>query len=240
MISQQPQGFPEGVGTLQTTRITAHGQPLDMSPAAGLTPQIRELIQTTDLPHQPMMLKQVHGADIMELQQPPQQQHYATADACWTRQPGVVCSILTADCLPVLIADKGATVVAAVHCGWRSLAAGIIEKTVKQLDCDPHDVLVWLGPCISAAVYQVGPDLAEQFTDTSEHIDFSPCFTLDPNAEGKFLADLQKIAKLSLQQLGVNHIEASSHCTIRNNDLYYSWRGEKTAQRMATMIWLKP
>ena len=240
MLNHPVWPFPSAVGALQTTRRDEHGQPLDMQPNDQVPEQMLQLQSSHALPHLPKMLKQVHGNQVIELLSEPENHAYAQADACWTQQRGVVCSIITADCLPVLVCNRQATVVAAIHCGWRSLAAGIITQTFDQLKCPADDLIVWLGPCISKAVYQVGAEIIEQFLAISKLPDVRDCFVNDPTTKGKYLANLQGIASRHWHRLGVTDIHSSDHCTIVNNDLYYSWRAEKTSARMASMIWLKP
>ncbi|WP_395374307.1 peptidoglycan editing factor PgeF [Marinicella sp. W31] len=240
MLKQPAWPFPSAVGALQTLRTNKHGQPLDMRPENQTSEDIQQLLAMFKLPHPPKMLKQVHGRNVIELSTEPDTHNYALADACWTRQPGVLCSIMTADCLPILVSNRQATLVAAIHCGWRSLAAGIITEVFEQLQCPADDLIIWLGPCISAAVYQVGPDLIEQFLSQTNVPELRDCFINDPHAQGKYLADLHGIAMKQWQRLGATDIHASEQCTIRDNDLYYSWRAEKTSARMASMIWLKP
>ena len=109
------------------------------------------------LPHIPIFLNQVEYADI------PLKHGEKNADACFTRQKGVICSVLSADCLPVLMANKQATVVAAVHCGWRGLYADILLETIKKLNVDPGDLQCWLGPCISYKPYQVDEKFRNNF-----------------------------------------------------------------------------
>jgi len=239
MVSKILWPFPAQVGALQTTRRDVQGQSLNMKPAQQIAEQMNILQSNHALPHPPKMLKQVHGNHVVELTAEPSTHDYAHADACWTRQANVLCTVMTADCLPVLVSDRQATVVAAIHCGWRSLAAGIIAKTFERLAVSADDLIVWLGPCISAAVYQVGADMVEQFLAHSGTAELGQFFIKDPHAEGKFLADLQGIARQQWRHLGVTDIHASKHCTVLNNDLYYSWRLEKTPARMASMIWLK-
>lgn len=187
------------------------------------------------LPHNPVFLQQVHSNHIVEYFERPQHHGETEADACFTRKKGIICSVLSADCLPVLIADKQATVVAAVHCGWRGLFVDIFKKTILQLNVNPADLQCWLGPCISYKPYRVDENFRTNFVKKEAQL--SHCFYR--NKKGGWHADLKKMAVFQLESLGVNEITQTPYCTHDNKNLFYSYRRDQETGRMASFIWLE-
>ncbi|MBL4773392.1 MAG: peptidoglycan editing factor PgeF, partial [Alcanivoracaceae bacterium] len=157
------------------------------------------------------------------------------ADACFTKNKNIICAVLSADCLPVLIADKQATVVAAVHCGWRGLYTNILKNCIEKLNVNPKDLQCWLGPCISYKPYRVDESFRQQFVLKNQQL--SHCFYR--NKKGGWHADLKKIAFYQLESLGVQSISQSPYCTHDNKSMFYSYRRDKETGRMASLIWLK-
>ena len=176
-------------------------------------------------------LQQVHGADVVEVD------HYSKtpyiADAAITRKKGIALAVMTADCLPVLLASKNGTEIAAIHGGWRPLAANIISNTVKKMQTAPKSLYAWLGPCIGASAFEIGQEVWESFV-RQDRI-FAQAFT-ESDIKGKYLANLQLIAQLQLQQLGVVNVSVLPHCTFSMPEQYYSYRRESKTGRMATVI----
>jgi YfiH family protein len=227
------------VSALQTTRMGGVSKkPYDSMNLGvfGDDPLVQENIKILSkrLPHQPQFLNQIHSNRVVEYCHPPNFQDEIKADACFTRQKGIVCAVLSADCLPVLITDKASTVVAAVHCGWRGLYAKILDETIKQIALNPKDLLCWLGPCISYKPYKVDSQYRERFVQMNSEL--SHCFY--QGQKGHWHADLKKIAITQLNQLGVDSIVQSPYCTFENKALFYSYRRDKQTGRMASMIWL--
>jgi YfiH family protein len=191
------------------------------------------------LPAAPVWLSQVHGVDVARidagnvsklLASPP------TADAAVTRITGVVLGVRTADCLPVLFADRGGTVVGAAHAGWRGLAAGVLEATLRAMDTPPRDVTAWLGPAIGPRRFEVGRDVFTAFCD--DDADAASCFA--PHRDGKWLADLYGLAQRRLERAGVDAIAGGGHCTLTDSRRFFSFRADKDTGRMATLVWLEP
>ncbi|WP_328188559.1 peptidoglycan editing factor PgeF [Marinobacter sp. OP 3.4] len=177
-------------------------------------------------------LQQVHGIDVARLPG-----ENLLADAAVTDQPGVVCTILTADCLPVLFCNREGTRVAAAHAGWRGLADGVLENTVAEFD-QPSQVLAWLGPAIGPERFEVGPEVRERFLAFSRQLD--PCFALSPDRPGHFLADIVGLARFRLQQAGVEAIHGGDWCTVSEPQRFFSYRRDGQTGRMASCIWLEP
>ncbi len=191
--------------------------------------------QSQNLPHPLVFLKQTHSNKVVEYIKPPKKHGESIADACFTRKKGIICSVLSADCLPVLITDKQATVVAAVHCGWRGLYADILKNTILKLNVNPANLQCWLGPCISYKPYRVDEKFREIFVNKEAQL--SHCFYR--NKKDGWHADLKKIALLQLEKLGVNDITQTPYCTYDNKYLFYSYRRDQETGRMASLIWLE-
>jgi len=195
---------------------------------------LSKLTKEQNLPHTPIFMRQEHANKVVEYKEPPQSHGSIVADACFTTKPNVICAILTADCLPILISDKNASTVAAIHCGWRSLHADIIKNTLDKLAIKPADIYCWLGPCISYKPYRVDVAFREKFTLKDKR--YVHCFYR--NKKGGWHADLKKIALTQLHVLGVKFISQSPYCTHDNKSLFYSYRRDGETGRMASMIWL--
>lgn len=179
----------------------------------------------------PAWLEQVHGIQVVEAQPG----KVLTADACWSRTSGVACAIMTADCLPVFLTDRAGTVVAAAHAGWRSLVAGVLERTLEAMQVKPQQVLAWLGPAIGAQVYEVGPEVRDAFV--GQHSAAAAAFTPSARA-GHWLADLYQLARMRLQAAGVTEISGGGFCTL-TDPRFYSYRRNAVTGRMASLIWLQ-
>ncbi len=161
------------------------------------------------------------------------------ADAIITRNKKVALAIMTADCLPILLADKSGNEIAAIHGGWRPLAKDIIKATIDKMKTPADEIFAWLGPCIGAKMFEVGREVKEQFIDNSRQ--FSAAFTsltVDNTTEHsiKFLADLTMIARLQLADLGVENISITNACTFTQSKQYYSYRRDGKTGRMASII----
>jgi YfiH family protein len=187
-----------------------------------------------ELAHEPAWLTQVHGVEVFRIERsgldaPP------IADAAWTDQSGVACAILTADCVPVLVAADDGTCVAAAHAGWRGLAAGVLENTVRSLPAAPDCLSAWLGPGIGPGAFEVGRDVFDAFVDPDP--DAASAFM--PARAGHYLCDLHALARRRLAAVGVTRIDGvADACTFRDAGSYFSHRRDRTCGRMATLIWL--
>lgn len=183
------------------------------------------------LPAEPLWLKQVHGVQVCtDVQQGTQ------ADASVSQQPGQVCAVMTADCLPVLLCDRAGTVVAAAHAGWRGLAANVITETLKRMPVDPAEVMVWLGPAIGPRAFEVGDDVRTCFLGLGD--DYARVFVTQ--TPGKWLMDIYAAARLQLAGLGVSQVYGGEYCTFEDDQRFYSYRRERDTGRMASLIWIQP
>lgn len=185
-----------------------------------------------DLPADPIWITQIHSSIVIEATSENTEQ---TGDASFTSQAKQVCVVLTADCLPILISNKRGTKVAAIHAGWRGLAAGIIENTVQALSEINDDLLVWLGPAIGPKKFEVGKDVFDAFT--SKHLESAAAFL--PSSENKWLANLYELARIRLKFLGISAIYGGEYCTHTQDELFFSYRRDQgKTGRMASLIWI--
>jgi YfiH family protein len=193
------------------------------------------LTDVLDLPAQPKWLKQAHGTQIVAadsvetLAAPPPE-----ADGSCTTNPNVVCAVLTADCLPILLCDQCGTQVAAVHAGWRGLAAGVVEAAVAALQKPAGHLLAWLGPAIGPQAFEVGNEVVRAFVELDEQARAA----FQPNDNGRWMANLYLLARQRLARLGVERIYGGKWCTFSEPDRFYSYRRENKTGRMASLIWL--
>ena len=181
------------------------------------------------LPSEPVWLEQTHGDTVVIAENVGS---FPLADASVSFQKNVVCTVMTADCLPVLLCDQSGSVVAAVHAGWRGLANGIIEKTIKTMGCSPDQLISWLGPAIGPAAFEVGEDVKAIFLQ--HNIAAERAFIVRGD---KYLADIYLLARQRLKALGVTQIYGGDFCTFNENERFFSYRREGQTGRMATMIW---
>ena len=181
-------------------------------------------------------LEQVHGNTAVAISQVSEQ--VITADAAVTNKRNICLAIMTADCLPILLVSKKGDEIAAIHGGWRPLAANIITNTLNKMTTPADDIYAWLGPCISKNSFEVGAEVKAQFVQQHECFDAAFTAALTESKQGKYLADLHKMARLQLEKAGINHISALPECTYSNTDKYYSYRKNNITGRMATLICL--
>jgi YfiH family protein len=200
-------------------------------PAAVARNRLR-LRECCDLPQEPFWLSQVHGCQVADSAS---DLPGCEADAVYSRQPGRVCAVLTADCLPLLMTDRAGRVVCAVHAGWRGLAAGVVESAVARLSTPPQELLVWLGPAIGPDAFEVGDEVREVFVEQSAEDEAA----FRRNERGRWLADIYRLARLRLQRLGVDYVGGGDCCTWSQSSLFYSYRREGVTGRMASLIWLE-
>ena len=202
----------------------------------------------------PVWMNQVHGTSMLQLQG---QAHAdaPTADGAWTTERGPVCTVMVADCLPVLLCSTDGTWVAAVHAGWRGLAGeggfGVLEAIFKafragaQVERAPEapELIAWLGPCIGPMAFEVGAEVRTAFlqsqADPLQSTAASDCFA--PQGQNKYLADLPGLARLRLAALGVHHVYGNdgslAWCTFNDPSRFFSHRRDRVSGRLAASIW---
>lgn len=185
----------------------------------------------TLLPAEPVWLRQVHGTDCVSAEAATVN---ASADAASTRQRGIVCAVLTADCLPVLFCDVAGTVVAVAHAGWRGLAAGVLEHTVAAMQVAPENLMAWIGPGIGPRAFEVGDDVRRAFV--AQMPDAEQAFVA--KGGGKFWCDLPLLARQRLAGLGIRRLASADLCTYGDAERFYSYRRDGVTGRFASLIWL--
>ena len=198
----------------------------------------RELLcRMLGLPAQPQWLRQVHGTIVVDAKA---DGVLREGDAAYTDRQGSVCAVLTADCLPVVIADSEGTETAVAHCGWRGLAAGVLDATVARFRSPASELQAWLGPAIGPAAFEVGAEVRAAFLQTTAaclaRAAIEAAFL--PARGGKYHADLYALARLILETKGVRRISGGGRCTFGEKESFFSYRRDGLAGRMATLAWI--
>ncbi|PMH39714.1 multi-copper polyphenol oxidoreductase [Vibrio sp. 10N.286.49.B3] len=194
-----------------------------------------QLMQAATMPSAPVWLNQTHSTRVVEVSHPTEQ--VLDADGVFTRSTGVVCSAMTADCLPILICDKQGQQVAAVHAGWRGLADGIVENAIEQFS---QEVSVWVGPAIGPSAFEVGDDVRQAFmdVDSNAHLAFQSKSN-QSEQPNKWLANMPLLVKQRLNCIGVSAITMSDLCTYQDPERFFSYRRDGVTGRQASFIWLE-
>jgi hypothetical protein len=202
----------------------------------------RRVLAQLHLPAEPAWIEQVHGTDVLDLDTVPQTGRSAArsrvaavgaGDASLTRRAGRVCAVQVADCLPVLMAVRDGSAIAAAHAGWRGLAAGVLEATAKGLAVEPGQLIAWLGPAIGHAHFEVGDEVREGFL--AHDADAGDAFAA--NARGRWQCDLVGLARRRLAALGVAAVFGGNWCTYADAARFFSYRRDGRCGRMAALIW---
>ncbi len=224
------------VGALSTTRIAPDGgSGFHVGLGADDAAAIAALLRHGGLPSPPRMTRQVHGIRCLRVDAATAPENIARieADALYTDAPGVVVGVRHADCLPLLIAGRDGTEVAAVHAGWRGLAAGVIESAVREFHSAPDRLVAWLGPAIGPDAFEVGDEVRAAFV---AH-DAAAGAAFRPHRDGKWWCDLYRLARQRLAALGVIDIGGGGDCTFRDAARFHSFRRDRSPLRMASLIW---
>lgn len=211
-------------------------EPDRLTHVRGLTTTQQTELADIGLPGKPHWLHQVHGTSVIRLDD---WHEGIQADGAWTQTPKEVVVVKTADCLPILLASDDPPMVAAIHAGWRGLAAGIIEQGIAALPVMPSTLQAWIGPAISKSCYEVDRSVYGAFVDPAPHL----AVHFEASRPGHWRADLVGIALDSLHRAGVDRVKPSGLCTASDTQRFYSHRAgvTKTQQtgRMASLIWLE-
>jgi len=184
------------------------------------------------LPGKPCWLHQVHGSKVVTADQ---YDVAPEADASVKGSDPFLCVVRTADCLPVLMCSGDGERFGVAHAGWRGLAAGVIENTVAKLGVDPSSLLVWLGPAISQAAFEVGDEVRDAFL--AHDTDASICF--EANSRGRWQADLYALARQRLGAVGVEAVSGGGFCTYLDEDRFFSYRRNSECGRMVSFIGIR-
>lgn len=250
-----PWPAPAGVLTAITTRVGGvSAAPFEQNNLAlhvgdnpeGVMANRRRLAQSTGVAHW-QWLQQVHGTAVVPAQKSGPVQE---ADGSYTQTPGLACVVLTADCLPVLLCNRSGTQVAAVHAGWKGLAAGILAAAVTTFDDPPDQVMAFLAPAIGPQHFEVDQPVLDAFepmrqTFGPEQPSSQPdqlwqaLFQPVAHKPGHFLANLYGLARWQLHGLGVTGVWGGQSCTFSEEGRYYSYRRDGLTGRFASAIWLQ-
>jgi len=197
----------------------------------------RRLLQEgLGLPSTPHWLRQVHGTTVLRFDAAPAEGGgEPVADAAVTSVPGVVLAILTADCLPLVLAARDGREVGAAHAGWRGLADGMLEQTVAAMETAPADLVAWLGPAAGPAEYEIGEDVYRAFVGH----DAAAGAAFAATRAGHWKVDLYALARQRLQAAGMNaaDVHGGTLSTIADPG-FFSHRRDRRTGRMATLVWM--
>ena len=203
------------------------------------------------LPADPLYLAQVHGNAVIENREAPENRDVPgfppggkpgtsrfsqKADAAVTATPGAVCVVLTADCMPVLLCNRGGTRVGVAHAGWRGMAGGVLENAIAAMGAAPGEILAWMGPAIGPDAFEVGPEVREAFVAQDRGAEDA----FRAHRPGKYMADLYALARRRLAHAGVASVHGGGFCTFHDAERFFSYRRAKASGRMGAFIWLEP
>lgn len=189
----------------------------------------RRFFEAAELAQAPGWLNQVHGCGVVSASA----QDGITADACWSQTPGMPCAVMTADCLPVLFADRDGTCVAAAHAGWRGLADGVLEATVAALPVPASQLMAWMGPAIGPQAFQVGDEVRAAFV--AHAAEDAAAFIADG---ARWRADLFALARARLARCGITAVYGGGRCTVSEPEQFFSHRRDGVSGRFASVIQL--
>lgn len=200
-------------------------------------------ILRSNLPNEPIWLKQIHGIAVstpatrgLQVDGP------FEADAAVTNIPNEVLAILTADCMPVLFTSKSGVVIGAAHAGWRGLSGGVLERTIQEMialspGLSPKEIVAWMGPAIGPTAFEVGEDVLKAFSGQDQS-PLSKAFTPILERPGKYLANLYLLARERLRLAGIEQISGGDFCTFNDPKNFFSYRRDKETGRLASLIWI--
>jgi hypothetical protein len=194
----------------------------------------RRLRVAHELPAEPLWLEQVHGREVAIHDGRHAAGGIPRADAAVAFEPRQVCVVMTADCLPVVVADRDGTRVGIAHAGWRGLAGGVLEATITALAVPPGTLHAWLGPAIGPEAFEVGDEVRTAFVDQ----DAASAEAFHRNEHGRWFADLYALARRRLEGLGVASVSGGGLCTLGDEQHFFSYRRDGRTGRMATLAWL--
>ena len=184
------------------------------------------------LPSEPVWIYQTHSSICVNASEV---NSIVKADASFTSLPGVVCGVLTADCLPVFVSKKDGSMVGIAHAGWRGMISGVVENLIESFDCNGAELVVHLGPAISSNFFEVGEEIKDLYL--SKNNNFKRSFSFNNN---KYYLDLYKAVKIILEDFKVVSISGGDRCTFLESEHYFSYRRDgDISGRMAHLIWME-
>jgi len=235
--------FPNNVRLISTTRILEGGSSIGNFDNFNLALHVDDkqsavfanrelLLRHYDLPSAPVWINQTHSKMSVDADSI---SSIVDADASYSKKPGTVCGVLTADCLPIFVSNKEGTAIGIAHAGWRGLVDGVIESLIESFDSKGERLIAHLGPAISQLSFEVGREVRSQYLLKNKN--FENCFTYLNN---KYYLDLYDAARIVLKSLGVSSISGGDRCTYKESDKYFSYRRDgKCSGRMAHLIWME-
>ncbi len=235
--------FPDNIKYLSTPRIIEGGSSAGNYRNFNLALHVGDeessvnanrkfLMKRYSLPSEPKWIKQTHSNICHRVEK---SHSIIEADASYTEQKGVVCAILTADCLPIFVSNKQGSFVGVAHAGWRGIVGGVIESLLKVTNANGKDLMVHLGPAISVSSFEVGAEVRDQYIDKDKS--FLNCFAVSTE---KIYLDLYKAAKVVLNESGVVSVSGGEYCTYHDRKEFFSYRRDgKKSGRMAHLIWME-
>lgn len=216
------------VGPYQGLNLALH-----VGDDAGAVAENRRRLATL-LPASPLWLQQVHGVTVAVAGDEACERCVPVADASVARGPGVVCAVMTADCLPVVFSSLDGCVVGVAHAGWRGLLAGVLEATIAAMAVPPGEVVAWMGPAIGPGAFEVGGEVRDAFVAfSSAHVSAFVAAELP----GKWYADLFELARQRLLAVPVAGVYGGGVCTWQDAERFYSYRRDGATGRFATLVW---
>ena len=184
-----------------------------------------------DLPSNPVWINQIHSSICVDASSI---KANIEADASYSSKVGIVCAIMTADCLPVFVSKKDGSMVGIAHAGWRGLVSGVIENLVSSFNSDGGDLLVHLGPAISKNYFEVGDEVKKLYL--SKNVNFRRSFSKENN---KNYLDLYDAARVVLESFQIKLISGGNRCTFKESSDFFSYRRDGiNSGRMAHLIWI--
>ena len=235
--------FPKNVNFLSTERYLAGGESLENFKNFNLALHVNDRKESVlknrsilkdyyGLPSDPVWINQTHSPICVDASST---KRIVEADASFTINPGVVCAILTADCLPVFVSKKDGSMVGIAHAGWKGLISGVIENLIESFHCNGGDLVVHLGPAISKNYFEVGVEIKDLYLSKNSNFARSFSFYRD-----KYYLDLYDAAKVILESFNITLISGGDRCTFKESDEFFSYRRDGVnSGRMAHLIWLK-
>ena len=234
--------FPKNVNFLSTSRFIEGGQSLGNFDNFNLGLHVNDnrervlrnrsiLKEYYALPSDPVWINQSHSSRCIDVGLI---ESLVDADASFTSDSGIVCGILTADCLPVFVSNKDGSRVGIAHAGWKGLISGVIENLIESFDCNGNELLVHFGPAISVKNFEVGEEIKGIYLSKNNNFERSFSFS-----NGKLYLDLYDAARVILKSLNVKFVFGGNRCTYQESEIFFSYRRDGLySGRMAHLIWM--
>tara|TARA_B100000497_G_C7694221_1_gene423231 strand:- start:2500 stop:3216 length:717 start_codon:yes stop_codon:yes gene_type:complete len=235
--------FPKNVNFISTKRIVKGGNSTQNYKNFNLAFHVNDMRENVienrlilksyyDLPSEPVWINQTHSSICVDVSS---KEKLIEADASYTINSGVVCAVLTADCLPVFVSNKEGSMVGIAHAGWKGLIFGVIESLIESFHCNGDNLIVHLGPAISVKYFEVGKEIKDLYLTKNQN--FNRSFFFHNN---KHYLDLYDAAKVILESFNITLISGGDRCTFKENGDYFSYRRDgENSGRMAHLIWMK-